>query len=103
MYSWDPAFHAKVAQVREHLRATKTYKDENYFIDPMSWTWDKQLKQDINDQKEAVNRAVEYFDIDRMKQHSKIVADAAEASDQLAPIARSRNTTVDQMVADNQR
>ena len=25
LYSMDPAFHAKVAQIRERLRATKTY------------------------------------------------------------------------------
>lgn len=44
LYAMDPVFHAKVAEIREKLRATKTYKDENYFIDPASWTWEKQLK-----------------------------------------------------------
>ena len=95
MYSLDPAFHAKVWEIREKLRATKTYKDENYFIDPMSWTWDKQLKQDVSDHKEALERAAEHFDIEAMKDHSKVVAEAAQASHDLAPIAKAKNTTVD--------
>ena len=103
VYALDPAFHAKVAQIKERLRATKTYRDENYFIDPMSWTWEKQLKQDVNDHKEAVERAAEHFDLEGMKEHSKVVADAAQASADLAPIAVAKNTTVGEMVADHQR
>ena len=101
LYSLDPTFHEKVQQIKEKLRATKTYKDENYFIDPMSWTWEKQLKQDIGDHKEAVEKAVEHFDMERMKDQSKVVAEAAQASHDLAPIAVAKNTTVDQMVADH--
>lgn len=99
----DPSFHAKVAQIRERLRATKTYRDENYFIDPASWTWEKQLKQDVADHKEAVERAAEHFELQDMKEHSKVVAEAAQASSDLAPVAKAKNTTVDQMVADHQR
>lgn len=85
------------------MRATKTYKDDNYFIDPASWTWEKQLRQDVADHKEALERAAEHFDLEHMKDHSKVVADAAQASHDLAPIAVAKNTTVDQMVADHQR
>jgi hypothetical protein len=95
----DPAFHDKVAQTRERLRATKTYKDDNYFIDPLSWTWEKQIRQDVTDHKEAVERAAEHFDLEAMKDHSKVVAEAAEASHDLAPIAVAKNTTVGEMVA----
>ena len=103
MYSMDPAFHWKVGQIKERLRATKTYRDDNYFIDPASWSWDKQIRQDVSDQNEAVVRAAEHFDLEAMKEHSKVVADAAQANSDLAPIAVAKNTTVDQMVADHQR
>lgn len=101
LYSMDPSFHAKVAQIRERLRATKTYQDDNYFIDPMSWTWEKQIRQDVADHKEAVERAAEHFDLEAMKDHSKVVAEAAQASHDLAPIAVAKNTTVGEMVADH--
>ena len=84
------------------MRATKTYKDENYFIDPKSWTWEKQFKQDVTDHKEAVERAAQHFDFEAMKENSRIVAEAAQASHDLAPIAKAKNTTVDQIVADHQ-
>lgn len=103
LYSMDPAFHDKVAQIREKLRATKTYRDDNYFIDPMSWTWEKQVNQDMADHKEAVERAAEAFELQDMKEHSKVVAEAAQASHDLAPTAKAKDTTVGQMVADHQR
>ena len=65
-YSMDPEFHMKVGQVFEHLRATKTYKDDNYFIDPMGWTAEKQLRSDGNDHREAIERAALHFDLKNM-------------------------------------
>ena len=41
IYALDPAFHYKVKQIKDHLKATKTYRDDNYFIDPKSWTIQK--------------------------------------------------------------
>lgn len=41
IYALDPAFHIKVKQIKDHLKATKTYRDDNYFIDPKSWTIEK--------------------------------------------------------------
>lgn len=38
-----------------------------------------------------------------MKDHSKVVAEAAQASHDLAPVAVAKNTTVGEMVADHQR
>ena len=58
------------------MRATKSYKDDNYFIDPKSWTWEKQLKLDVNDHVETVRKATKHFDLDAMKDHSWVVADA---------------------------
>ena len=63
----DPAFHWKVGQVYEHLKATKTYKDDNYFIDPLSWTPEKQFRSDVADHREAIERAALHFDMKNMQ------------------------------------
>ena len=86
IYYMDPAFHAKVAQIKERLRATKTYKDDNYFIDPKSWTFEKALRQELKDHIEATKEAIDYFTREDMKTHSEMVANAAEASARGVPV-----------------
>ena len=58
----------------------KTYQDKNYFIDPKSWTIEKQIHQDVEDHVSAINEVVDHFTRKDMIDHSKIVANRAEAS-----------------------
>ena len=80
IYALDPAFHERVADIKQKFHDTKTYKDDNYFIDPKSWTLEKAMKQELKDHVEAVHDAIDDFARKDMETHSKIVADAAEAS-----------------------
>ncbi len=81
----DPGFQAKIQQIKEKYRATKTYKDDNYFIDPKSWTIEKQIKQDVKDHVSAVNEAIDVYDRKEMVNQSMRVAIAAEASSRGVP------------------
>lgn len=66
-------------RIKQHYKDTRTYEGYNFHSRPDTWTFENQIRQDVNDHIDAVHQAVDDFTRRDMISHAKIISNKAEA------------------------